>query len=391
METPLEKPPQGPRKRLIIIGSMVVVAILAAVGIGVGVGVSQSHTRSTAVTSGSSGGSGSGGSGGGTSGGTGGGKPHNNYTDPKLKRVFWGIAYTPDWALPDFGCNITQSQVNRDIALLDQLTPRIRLYSSDCNQTAMVFEAIRQVKADMQVFIGISVTENADANYASQRDSALSAIKTYGTDHVLGVTVGNEFMLNYLNGHGATDPNTTVGDAGAEILIAKISDTRSALASLKLSKNIPVGNAEAGYYFNMKVLAAVDYGLSNVHAWFANTAINDAASWVFTYFNETNVVPASQLPNKPKMYIAETGWPTASSDPATAANGGGTAASVPNLQIFIDNFVCQANSQGVGYFFFEYLDEQWKEFRFGSVEGHWGLFDKDYKLKDIKLPNCLLS
>jgi exo-beta-1,3-glucanase (GH17 family) len=47
----------------------------------------------------------------------------------------------------------------------------------------------------MQVFIGISVTENADADYTSQRDAALSAIKTYGTDYVLGITVGNEFML----------------------------------------------------------------------------------------------------------------------------------------------------------------------------------------------------
>jgi len=50
--------------------------------------------------------------------------------------------------------------------------------------------------------------------------------------------------------------------------------------------------------------------MSNVHAWFANTTAEEAAPWVFKFFDETNVQPASQLPNKPKMYIAETGWPT---------------------------------------------------------------------------------
>ena len=56
----------------------------------------------------------------------------------------------------------------------------------------------------------------------------------------------------------------------------------------------------------------------------------------------------------------------ASSDPATAVNGGGTAASVPNLQIFINDFVCQANSQGVGYFFFEVRYSDWMRQFFSS-------------------------
>jgi hypothetical protein len=53
---------------------------------------------------GSGGGGGGGGGGNGTGGGGGGGK-----TDPRLKKVFWALAYTPDWGLVDYGCNITQS------------------------------------------------------------------------------------------------------------------------------------------------------------------------------------------------------------------------------------------------------------------------------------------
>lgn len=48
---------------------------------------------------------------------------------------------------------------------------------------------------------------------------------------------------------------------GAAILLANIADTRSMLAGMNLDKTIPVGNSDAGSYFNTKVLSAVDYGV----------------------------------------------------------------------------------------------------------------------------------
>lgn len=94
------------------------------------------------------------------------------------------------------------------------------------------------------------------------------------------------------------------------MLIPWIQDTRNMISSLNLGKTIAVGNADAGSYFNTKVLEAVDYGMSNVHPWFANQSIANAAGWTYTFFEETNVQPAELLSNKPQMYIAETGWPT---------------------------------------------------------------------------------
>lgn len=70
---------------------------------------------------------------------------------------------------------------------------------------------------------------------------------------------------SYLNANGASDPNSAVGDQGAAILIADINDTRSMLSSLNLGKTIPVGNSDAGSYFNTKVLEASDYGVSAWH------------------------------------------------------------------------------------------------------------------------------
>ena len=92
--------------------------------------------------------------------------------------------------------------------------------------------------------------------------------------------------------------------------------------------------------------------MSNVHPWFANVSIDQAAGWTYDFFQEQNVQVAQSLPNKPTMYIAETGWPSKSSDAGNASNGP-SLASVDNLQKFLDTFVCQSNTNGTGYFYFE--------------------------------------
>jgi len=48
---------------------------------------------------------------------------------------------------------------------------------------------------------------------------------------------------------------------GAAILTEKIKDTRDALAALSVGKTIPVGNSDAGFYFNTRVLEASDFGV----------------------------------------------------------------------------------------------------------------------------------
>ena len=92
--------------------------------------------------------------------------------------------------------------------------------------------------------------------------------------------------------------------------------------------------------------------MANVHPWFANVSAENSAAWTASFFQEVDVSAASALSNNPKMYIAETGWPTESSD-AGNANNGASSASVAGLQTFMDTFVCQANTNGTGYFFFE--------------------------------------
>jgi exo-beta-1,3-glucanase (GH17 family) len=373
-------------KMMMIGGGLALIGIIIiAVVVGVVVSKNNSKNSKTLSTSGSSGG-GSSSNSNSTVTQTNPNDPSTFVKNPKLHQSFWGMAYTPAGSqLPD--CGNSLSEVIQDIQLLSQLTPRIRLYGADCNQSALVLEAIKQTKVNMSVYLGNYpvATDNGTA-YQRQRGLIQSAIQTYGTEHIAGVTVGNEFMLNYVTDAGVNDPNSAVGNQGAAILISFINDTRSMLSSMNLG-SMPVGNSDAGSYFNTEVLQAVDYGMANVHPWFGNVSINDAAGWTADFFQQTDVIQAQALSNSPKMYIAETGWPTKSSNTASASDGP-SLASEANLQIFLDTFVCQANSNGTGYFYFEFYDETWKDVTFGGVEGWWGLFTANRTLKNIEIPNC---
>lgn len=50
----------------------------------------------------------------------------------------------------------------------------------------------------MDVWLGNYPIPTDPAPYERQRDAIIDALKTYGADHVAGITVGNEFMLKYV-------------------------------------------------------------------------------------------------------------------------------------------------------------------------------------------------
>jgi exo-beta-1,3-glucanase (GH17 family) len=229
--------------------------------------------------------------------------------DSRLKRSFYGLAYTPEGSqLPE--CGNSLENIVKDIQLMSQLTTRVRLYGADCNQSALVLEAIRQTKVDMGVFLANYPVPEDPTAYTRQRDLINEALRIYGPDHVLGVTVGNEFLLNYLRAHNATNPNSAIASPAVDMMRYNIQDTRVSLAGLNLPKVVPVGTAEAGSFFNKEILGMVDYGMSNVHAWFANRTIHDAAKWTLKFYEKKNLIPANALANHPEMFIAEAGWPT---------------------------------------------------------------------------------
>jgi len=170
------------------------------------------------------------------------------------------LTYYRDALYPS--CNQTLTATILDMQLLSQITTRIRLYGSDCNQTALVLEAIKQTKTNIKVFPAIFVVDKDDAGYQRQKTALQQALQTYGTDNVLGITVGNEFMLNYITENKATNANGTVGLAASAVLKTRIADIRQMLTSMSIT--LPVGTADAGSYFNNDLLGAVDFGCARL-------------------------------------------------------------------------------------------------------------------------------
>ncbi|KAG9062247.1 hypothetical protein KI688_006579 [Linnemannia hyalina] len=71
--------------------------------------------------------------------------------------------------------------------------------------------------------------------------------------------------------------------------------------------------------------------------------------------------------------------------PATA----NVNASIPSI-IFLDTWLCDANKNGMPYYYFEFFDAPWKIWPGSAVEGFWGLLTIDKKLK-VKLPDCVIN
>ena len=130
--------------------------ILVAIGVGVGVALSKKSGSSSGSSSNSSSSDGSMVVIPGTAGVVKADPkdPSKFEKDSRLKNSFYGFAYTPPGALMP-NCGATQANVTEDIQLLSQITTRIRLYGADCNQTALVLQAVQDTKVNLEVFVGI--------------------------------------------------------------------------------------------------------------------------------------------------------------------------------------------------------------------------------------------
>ncbi|KAN0064858.1 hypothetical protein ACQY0O_001915 [Thecaphora frezii] len=353
------------KKKWIWVGALVAVLVVAGIVAGVVVHKMMDKSDDSSSSSGSSGS---------TS-----GDPSKFDKDGSLHQSFYGLCYTPFDSQYQFGCGATLSSVIEDIQIASQLTTRLRLYGADCNVTALTLQAIQDTKTNLTIFpaIYLNSEDPGDTAWQRQLNNITWAFDNYGLDHVGGIAIGNEYLLN--------GGNVTA-------LLAYVTKFRD-FAKQK-GWDISVGTGDAGSMFTSKVAQGVDFMMANVHAYFAGTLVEDGPGWTWKYFEETDDSLAKAASNQPKAYIAETGWPSGanSTSELTYKNDDGTVtgavAGLKQLQTFLDGYVCEANTNGTGYFFFELFDEEWKNDVYGGVEGYWGLFDKNKKLKSITLPDC---
>ncbi|KAG0364554.1 hypothetical protein BGX24_004551 [Mortierella sp. AD032] len=334
--------------------------------------------------------------------------------DPNLRKVFYGIDYTPRGSQePD--CRVNLGSVIEDIKILSQLTNRIRLYGMACRQTEDVMKALQYLDLpDMQVIITLWVDNNKaswekqtrlfwnlidnnlvmDANTSTGdmvHEQAARSAETITiskiTSRIIGISVGNEVLFRNEDSSRMKEhvPLATL-DSYIQEIRRGLRDRASSSASSpdatysalgQQLTQIPIFSSDLGRNVH-QIVDKVDWVLSNIHPFFAYTDANRAADWTFANFRDETLKAAR---GKPAM-ISEVGWP---SGPSSAALGPAVP-SMENLQTFVSSWVCQANKRNVPYYYFEAFDEPWKN-SINPRESQWGIMTVDRKLK-VTLPNC---
>ncbi|OAQ58854.1 endo-beta-1,3-glucanase [Pochonia chlamydosporia 170] len=296
-----------------------------------------------------------------------------------LHKVFPGMDYTPlNTQYPDCIHNPpSQNNITRDVAVLSQLTNKIRLYGTDCNQTQMVIHAVNQLKMqnDIKIWLGVWQDGNTTTN-TRQLAQMWDILDQYGEKPFEGIIVANEILFR------------------KEMTITQLGTILDGVRTNLTSKNIklPVASSDLGDNWTEGLADKSDYVMANIHPFFAGVQAADAAAWTYNFWSTKD--KQYWKSDKSKNVISETGWP---SDGGTDCGGAttcttGAVASIDNMNQFMNDWVCQALTNGTNYFWFEAFDEPWKV-RFNEKgkewEDKWGLMDVNRKLKDgVKIPDC---
>ena len=299
--------------------------------------------------------------------------------NPDLHLVFPGMDYTPlNTQYPDCLSNPpSQNNITRDVAVLSQLTNKIRLYGTDCNQTEMVLHAIDKLdlKDSHKVWLGVWQDGNTTTN-DRQLAQMWDILDQYGSDSFEGIIVANEILFR---------KEMTITSLGS-----LLDDVRQNLT--KKSIDLPVATSDLGDDWTTTLAADSDYIMANIHPFFAGVEADQAAEWTYNFWEQKNK-PMWKSDTK-KNIISETGWPTAGGKSCGAATSctNGSVAGIDELNTFMSDWVCEALTNGTQYFWFEAFDEPWKV-RFNEPgkewEDQWGLLTVNRKLKSgVKIPDC---
>ena len=301
--------------------------------------------------------------------------------NPDLHKVFPGMDYTPlNTQYPDCLHNPpSQNNITRDMAVLSQLTNRVRLYGTDCNQTQMVIHAINQLdlKDDVKIWMGVWQDGNETTN-KRQLEQMWTVLDEYGDEPFEGLIVANEILFR---------EEMTITELGN-----LLHDVRDKLSEKDLK--LPVATSDLGDDWTDALGLTSDYIMSNIHPFFAGQPAETAADWTMSFWKNNN--GGFFKSDTKKNIISETGWPTGGGKNCGAEGvtecPKGSVAGIKELNTFMSKWVCPALENGTNYFWFSAFDEPWK-IRFNEKgkewEDKWGLMDVNRNLKDgVEIPDC---
>jgi exo-beta-1,3-glucanase (GH17 family) len=265
--------------------------------------------------------------------------------NPALHKVFPAMDYTP-WGTQYPLCMEyppSQNNITRDMAVLSQLTNTVRLYGTDCNQTEMVLHSIDRLGlTSMKVWLGVWIETNLTTN-ARQLEQMYKILEdTPDLTIFKGLIVGNEALYRAGVDKAASQTN----------LIDILTQVKSNITAL--GYDLPVATSDLGDNWNAELVQAVDAVMSNIHPFFAGVPVDEAAGWTWSFWQMKDA-PLTAGTDKPQI-ISETGWPSAGGNDCGTLTTvcptptSGSVAGIKEMNIFMNDFVCQALENGTDYF-----------------------------------------
>lgn len=241
---------------------------------------------------------------------------------------------------------ISEAQVRRRMEILKPHTQWIRSFS--CTEGN---EHIPKIAKEMGIKTLVGAWLGNDPEINEREVEGL--IKLAKEGYVDIAAVGNEVMYRK--------------DLSEEELIDFIHHVRA-----EVPQEIPVGYVDAYYEFGArpKITEACDIILANCYPFWEGYTFEESLGILRQMYYH-----AKEAGNGKKVLITETGWPS---------KGESLKGAVPTMQNSLEYFIntqLWTMDEEIACFYFSSFDESWKVGPEGEVGAHWGIWDKNEKLK----------
>lgn len=268
-------------------------------------------------------------------------------------------------------CGINERDVMLDLALLSQVTTKIRTYGMQCNQQSIILDSIQKLGLNMTLSIGVWIGNNEKVN-ANQIDVMKSVLKKYPRELFDSIYMGDESIFRE--------------EMSSKQLSEFVLNTKEFVRNELKWLDLPVGTSEIGNLIDKSLMNSSDIIGANIHPFFSGESVSNATKWIFDYV-KYQIEPVRQDINATtNIVISEVGWPSG------GGNFSNSVAGISELQSFLTEWIPTSHKQSYPWFWFEAFDEPWKHIYNTdgrNWETEWGIFTFDRKLKaGITLPGC---
>ena len=241
---------------------------------------------------------------------------------------------------------ISEEQVRRRLKIIAPYTKWVRSFS--CTEGNEFVPKIAR-ELGMKTLVGAWLGDDAEKN--EKEMEALIQLAKEG--YVDIAAIGNEVMYRK--------------DLTEDELLAYINKGRK-----EIPEHVPVGYVDAYYEFTIKprITEACDVILTNCYPYWEGTNDKFALSHMKSMYYQ--VLAAA---NGKKVIITETGWPS------QGESFKDSHPSIDNAMKYFINTQLWSFTENIEIFYFSSFDESWKVGPEGEVGAHWGIWDKNEKLK----------